>query len=164
MEIIRKTKKRKQGSQFPRKKGDPKKFPFNAGRVKGRPYDFSFSGLKTNVLYCVKGQNGKRHSQSIISDSEKADVAAGFQEAALSDVAKKAKTAASEFGCQAIYVGGGVSQNQRLREYLVGQLPVFFPSLGLCMDNAAMIAGLGHHIFKGLSDPLTLEPQTRIPL
>lgn len=145
-------------------KGDREKFPFKAGRVKGRPYDFSFSGLKTNVLYRVKGQNGKRHSQVLISDGEKADVAASFQEAALGDVAKKAKAAAKEFGCKAIYIGGGVSQNQRLRELLEGDLPVFFPQNGLCLDNAAMIAGLGYHVYDGSGDPLILEPQTRIPL
>lgn len=145
-------------------KGDPKRYPFKAGRVKGRPLDFSFSGLKTNVLYQVKGQNGSRHSQLCISEEALADVAASFQETALGDIAHKVKRAAEELNCQAIYVGGGVSQNQRLRELLKGEIPVFFPKAELCLDNAAMIAGLGYHCFDGQSDPLDLQPQTRIPL
>lgn len=146
------------------KKGDPNKFSFKAGQVKGKPYHFSFSGLKTNVLYQVKGQNAKRHSPTTISEDEKSDVAASFQKAALEDVVKKAKKAAKAHKCRAIYVGGGVSQNQRLRKLLKDDIPVFFPSLDLCLDNAAMIAGLGYHKFNGSSDPLTLEPQTRISL
>jgi len=146
------------------KRGNPERFLFRAGRIKGRPYDFSFSGLKTNVLYQVKGQNGNRKSEALISEEEKADVAASFQETALSDVARKAKKAALEWECRALYVGGGVSQNQRLRELLEGDVPVFFPSKGLCLDNAAMIAGLGYQVYRGQGDPLDLEPQTRIPL
>lgn len=145
--------------------GDPKRFRLRAGRVKGRPLDFSFSGLKTNVLYLVKGQNGSRHSVDRISEAEKADIAASFQEAALKDIASKARRAAQEFGCRAIYVGGGVSQNRRLRELLQGDLPLFLPEPELCLDNAAMIAGLGYHLFGERSgDPLTLEPKTRVAM
>ncbi len=146
------------------RQGDPSRFSFRAGRVKGRPFDFSFSGLKTNVLYQVKGQNGTRHSDMLISEEEKADVAASFQETALCDVVDKANKAASEWNLRAIYVGGGVSQNQRLRELLKGDLPVFFPEKGLCLDNAAMIAGLGYHVYQGQGAPFDLEPQTRIPI
>ena len=146
------------------RQGDPSRFSFRAGRVKGRPYDFSFSGLKTNVLYQVKGQNGTRHSDMLISEEEKADVAASFQETALCDVADKANKAASEWNLRAIYVGGGVSQNQRLRELLKGEIPIFFPEKGLCLDNAAMIAGLGYHVYQGQGESLDLEPQTRIPI
>jgi len=144
------------------KRGDFRKYPYKAGRVKGRKWDFSFSGLKTNVLYTVKGQNGDKRGQTAILESEKADVAASFQEAALKDVADKARAAASEFGCKAIYVGGGVSHNQRLREILVADVPVFFPGKGLSADNGAMLAGLAFHQFDGKGDPLDLEPRTRI--
>lgn len=146
------------------KGGNGHKYPYKAGVVKGRPWDFSFSGLKTNVLYTVKGQNGDRKGKTLISDQEKQDVAASFQEAALSDIAKKALSAFREFGAKAIYVGGGVSNNEYLRELLSGEAPVFWPSKGLSLDNGAMIAGLGYHLYKGKSDPLSLEVSVRINL
>ena len=151
------------------KQGDPKRFPFRPGRIKNHPWDFSFSGLKTNVLYTIKGPNASKGSPLIISESQKADVAASFQETALSDVVTKAIEAAKTFDCQAIYCGGGVSNNQRFRELfnvLNCPYPVFYPAHRLTLDNAAMIAGLGYHCFlkdkKG--DGLDLEPMTRIPL
>jgi len=144
-------------------KGDPHYFPFRAGKVKGRPFDFSFSGLKTNVLYRVKGQNGDKRGKIAISEEEKSHVAASFQEAALRDVASKTLAAAKSFDCKAIYIGGGVSCNRRLRELLAEAL-VYWPTKELCLDNAAMIAGLGFHMYQGKSDPLTLEPKTRAPI
>ena len=72
------------------KQGDPSRFPFKAGRVKNRPLDFSFSGLKTNVLYTVKGQNTTKDAPLTLSEQEKADVTASFQETALRDVVQKA--------------------------------------------------------------------------
>ncbi len=151
------------------KQGDPSRFPFRAGRIKNSPLDFSFSGLKTNVLYKVKGQNPSKSAPLIISEKEKADVAASFQETALTDVVTKAIDAAKSFDCKAIYCGGGVSNNLRLRE-LFGELdcpyPVFYPAKAMTLDNAAMIAGLGFHCYKreGEGDSLELEPITRIPL
>ncbi|MBS0626952.1 MAG: tRNA (adenosine(37)-N6)-threonylcarbamoyltransferase complex transferase subunit TsaD, partial [Verrucomicrobia bacterium] len=66
-----------------------------------------------------------------------------------------------------IYIGGGVSHNQRLRTLFSEQnLEVFWPPKGLSLDNGAMIAGLGFHVYQkqGKGDPLNLEPQTRISL
>lgn len=151
------------------KQGDPKKFPFKRGKIKGHPEDFSFSGLKTNVLYTLKGANASKNAPLIISEEEKAHVAASFQETALSDVVEKTIAAATLHGCQAIYCGGGVSNNMRLRELFVEKgcpIPVFYPAPRLSLDNAAMIAGLGYHSFlkQGRGDPLDLDPMIRIPL
>ncbi len=144
-------------------------FSFKSGRVKEKPYDFSFSGLKTNVFYSIYGQNGNKNSPCPLSFEKKAEIAYSFQEAALGDVVKKSVRAAYEFDCKAIYIGGGVSNNQRLRALFQKEapnLPIFWPPLGLSLDNAAMIAGLGFHVYQkqGCSDALSLEPQTRIPL
>ena len=144
------------------REGDPKRYPFKAGVVKGHPWDFSFSGLKTSVLYAIKGQNGNKNEKTVLSEQEKKDVAASFQKAALEDVVKKTLRAAKIYGSRAIYAGGGVSNNQILREKLQAEVPVFWPEKGLALDNAAMIAGLGYHSFQGKCDPYTLEPQTRI--
>lgn len=147
--------------------GNPAKYPFKSGVVKGRPWDFSFSGLKTNVLYTLKGQNCDRKACSILPESEKAHVAAGFQEAALGDIVKKAVAAAETFDCKMIFLGGGVTQNNRLKElFKKSPIPVFFPPAGLSLDNAVMIAGLGYQLFhrkKKLGDPFDLEPLPRIP-
>ena len=149
--------------------GSFSKKTFKPGVVKGKPYDFSFSGLKTNVFYSIYGQNGVKRSDCPLTPQEKADVAYAFQEVALGDVVKKSLLAADAFGCKAIYIGGGVSNNKRLRALFHQEapfLPVFWPPPGLSLDNAAMIAGLGFHIYQkqGKGDCLTLEPQTRIPL
>jgi N6-L-threonylcarbamoyladenine synthase len=142
---------------------------FSSGRVKERPYDFSFSGLKTNVFYSIYGQNGRKKTFCPLSDQEKADVAYAFQETAFQDIVNKASRAVQEFGCRAIYIGGGVSCNQRLRTLFQEKdpsLPVFWPPAGLCGDNGAMIAGLGFHVYQrqGKGDSLDLEPMTRIAL
>ncbi len=142
-------------------KGNPSRFSLKAGRVKKNPLDFSFSGLKTAVSYALKDR--------VIGEEEKADLAASFQETAFSDIAAKASLAIKNFPCQSIFVGGGVSNNRRLRALLAErfpQIPIFWPPPDLSLDNGAMIAGLGYHQFlaRPYSDPLDLDVQTRIPI
>lgn len=146
------------------KDGDPQKYALRAGSVKGRPFDFSFSGLKTNVLYTLKGQGKNKADSTILGEDEKKDLAASFQRAAFDDVVKKTLKARDELGLKAVYLGGGVCANQNLRERFLKE-NVYFPGKGLSTDNAAMIAGLGYHIYQrnGRSDPLDLEALPRIP-
>ncbi len=145
--------------------GDPSRFPLRAGNVKGRPHDYSFSGLKTAVLYTAKGVGCQKDSPLKISESQLPDLAAAFQEAALNDVVDKMTSAARHHGCRAILIGGGVSHNKRLRALLEEKcpLPTFWPAPGLSLDNAAMIAGLGFHRFQqqGTGDSLELPVLTR---
>lgn len=150
-------------------KGNPQRFGFKPGRVKERPLDFSFSGLKTAVLYSLKGQNlsePNRHSQ--LTDQDKADISASFQQAAFKDIIDKTLIAADRHGCRTLIFGGGVTNNQKLRRLFFEQAPslrCLWPSTGLSLDNAAMIGGLGYHNFlqKGSkSDSLHLEASTRI--
>jgi len=141
--------------------GDPHKFSFQAGRVKKNPLHFSFSGLKTSVLYALKDKE--------LSEKDKADVAASFQETALKDITYKATLALTSFPAKAIFLGGGVCNNQRLRALFKEKfplLPIFWPPPELSLDNAAMIAGLGFKKFikNPIGDPLDLEVQTRIPI
>lgn len=147
--------------------GNCKAHSFSAGKVKKSPLDFSFSGLKTNVLYAVNGQNNTKKNS--LTDSQKADIAASFQETALLDIADKAALALQSFPCKAIFLGGGVCNNQRLRAIFSEKfphIPTYWPSAKLTLDNAAMIAGLGYHQFlqKMEGDSLDLEVQTRIPI
>jgi N6-L-threonylcarbamoyladenine synthase len=142
--------------------GDISHYPFRAGLVKGRPLDFSFSGLKTNVLYTIKGPNCNKRAPSIIPESEKKHIAASFQEAALSDIVNKALKAAQTFDCQAIYCGGGVTQNQRLRAlFQASPYPMFYPGPGLSVDNGAMIAGLGYHLYQRKDFPTEVHAYPR---
>lgn len=122
--------------------------------------DFSFSGLKTNVLYTLKGKECQKKAPTLLAEEEKAHVAASFQHTALSDVVQKSLHAAETFDCQAIYFGGGVSNNQYLRTLIPKDLNVFFPPKGLSLDNAAMIAGLAHHL-EIEENPLTLSASPR---
>jgi len=143
-------------------RGDPSRFPLNPGRVKKNPLGFSFSGLKTAVLYAVRDRK--------LDEEEKADIAASFQETALKDIASKAALALGISGpFRAIYLGGGVCNNRRLRALFAASfptLPIYWPPANLSLDNGAMIAGLGYQKFlqTGTSDPLDLEALTRIPI
>ena len=144
--------------------GNPKQYKLPSGKVKKSPLSFSFSGLKTSVLYAIKGQNGL--DPKTFTQEEKADLAASFQETAFNDVIEKAKLAHEQFACKAIFLGGGVCNNKNLQgKFKKTFSNVFFPEFELTLDNAAMIAGLGYHKFKHnpVSDPLDLEALVRIP-
>ncbi len=146
--------------------GDAQRYPFKAGKVKGKPWHFSFSGLKTSVLYAVKGQNATKEIS--FAQEDLPHLAASFQRAAFEDLVDRAFVAAQEFSLKAIYLGGGVSNNQTLRQMfakLANGLPIYWPKGFLTMDNAAMIAGLGFHQFlKKGADSLELPPLARVPL
>ncbi|MDR3624232.1 MAG: tRNA (adenosine(37)-N6)-threonylcarbamoyltransferase complex transferase subunit TsaD [Chlamydiales bacterium] len=152
------------------KTGNENAYSFKAGSVKGKPFDFSFSGLKTNVLYAIKGQGAKKDSPLIIQESDKKNIAASFQKSALTDIVSKSLLAAKTFNCKCLLVGGGVSNNNYLKMLFTKEnrdnIPLFFPEKALSLDNAAMIAGLGYHLYsKGKpADSLDLEALTRIPI
>lgn len=148
------------------KGGNPTRFAFKTGRTKNRPFDFSFSGLKTAVLYQVKGQNGTSKGQDLIREEDKKDVAASFQHVAFSDIVNKSLSAAKQYQVKSIVIGGGVSQNGYLRALLnaASPLPLFWPHPELCLDNAAMIGALGFHDYQRRgADDLHLEAMPRIP-
>ena len=137
--------------------GDPHRFSFKAGRVKANPLDFSFSGIKTSVLYTIRDLPKPLTNQDI------ADISASFQEAVFSDVIKKIEHVLNQGVYTCLYLGGGVTQNKKLREKLAARLklPLYWPRADLCLDNAAMIAGLGYH--KAPHGSFDLDPETRIP-
>ncbi|MEI8364981.1 MAG: tRNA (adenosine(37)-N6)-threonylcarbamoyltransferase complex transferase subunit TsaD [Parachlamydiaceae bacterium] len=147
--------------------GDPLRFPFKPGKVKEHPFNFSFSGLKTAVLYTLKGQSGSLNKELPLTHQNMCDIAASFQRAALKDVCDKTISAAKQLGCRTLIFGGGVTNNQALRRMIFEKAPeleALWPLPGLSLDNAAMIAGLGYHQFlrKGEGDSLHMEAATRI--
>jgi len=117
--------------------------------------DFSFSGIKTAVLYYLKGRK--------ISPALKQDLAACFQESAVDALIKKSLLACRRKKIKQLLVGGGVAANNRFRRKLEASargsgLRCFFPSMELCMDNAAMVAGLAYQLYKnGARDDLYLN-------
>lgn len=149
------------------KGGNPSRFPFKGGKVKENPLNFSFSGLKTAVLYTLEGHQRAGIEPLSRTEGNIADLCASFQRAAIMDVIEKVKLAALSHDCKTLIFGGGVTNNQELRRLVAEQCPGYtalWPSKGLSLDNAAMIGGLGYHTYrlKGHGDPLTLQPATRI--
>jgi N6-L-threonylcarbamoyladenine synthase len=122
--------------------------------------DFSFSGLKTSVLYHVRGVPRKKRGGGGGNDAVQPrppldaehlrDIAASFQAACASTIIEKLKRAMKRFRGESIIVGGGVSANSGLRAALAQHfsVPVFLPPLRYCTDNAAMSAGLAHVLFQ----------------
>ncbi len=107
----------------------------------GDSHNFSFSGLKTAVLYYVR-----KHDKD--SDFNKAHVAHAFQETAVKSLVETAVKCCRAQGINTLLMGGGVAANSALRSSLTAAcqtqgIRVFFPPMALCLDNAAMIAGLG---------------------
>jgi N6-L-threonylcarbamoyladenine synthase len=108
--------------------------------------DFSFSGIKTAVLYFTQ-------KYSPLTKQIKAEVAWAFQNSVVEVIANKSIAACLKSKVKTILVGGGVAANSNLREELIekataSNIEVFFPPLSLCVDNAAMVAGLAFHEFK----------------
>jgi N6-L-threonylcarbamoyladenine synthase len=124
--------------------------------------DFSFSGIKTAVLYQAKGQNAARGGPLRPALSIP-DMAAGFQEAVVDVLITKLGRAVRREAARSAIVAGGVAANRRLRERLEAfsrqeGIPVFFPDIELCTDNGAMIAGFGCRLFaEGREDGLLLD-------
>lgn len=137
-------------------KGDPTACPFRPASLADKPYCFSYSGLKTSVLHYLKKCPEARH----------ADVAASFQHAAFESIRTVLCRAIAAFQPKALVFGGGVTASRALRSYIPGDVPQFWPSDELSLDNAAMIAGLGFHKLQAsrLGDSLALSAATRLPI
>ncbi|KKU78913.1 MAG: UGMP family protein [Parcubacteria group bacterium GW2011_GWA2_47_7] len=120
--------------------GTPGKFTLPRPMLHAQNFDFSFSGLKTAVLYLTK-------DLGTLSDEQKQDIARDFEDACAEVLTHKTRRAAEEYGAETIVVGGGVSANMRLREVLTTtmretnpEILVSFPGASLSTDNALMIA------------------------
>ncbi len=127
--------------------GNPLAFAFSEPQIKN--YDFSFSGLKTSVLYFL--QKAVKENPNFIEEN-KADLCASVQHTILNILFKKLIKAAKETGITEIAIAGGVSANKGLRTRLLetGRAEgwkVFIPAFEFCTDNAAMIAIAGKYLF-----------------
>ncbi len=138
--------------------------------LKGQSLDFSFSGIKTAVLYHVNGtpgavRAGVAKGVEHLTENQIADIAAAFQAAVVDVMRIKIRRAvqASDAGVRTIIVGGGVAANSALRQAVTklgGKLgmAVRVPDKKYCTDNAAMVAGLAwHYLHAGRTDTLKLD-------
>ncbi len=136
------------------KEGNPKAVNFPRSMLAKDSLDFSFSGLKTAVLYhcCGKDMKGENRVEKM-SRKEIADIAASFQQAVIDVLVKKTEMAAEKIGAKTILLGGGVAANSLLREELekmtqqTGRKLLVAPKK-YCTDNAVMVASLGYHKYK----------------
>ena len=160
---------------------------FGPVKIKGNPYDFSFSGIKTAVLYYVRAhpefaeeiearkkalQEGRRKASDLLPlcSPRTLSVISNFQSAVVHDLVTRTLEAAAETGCRTILVSGGVAANSELRNRFASKaaamtVSVFFPSRALSTDNAAMIAAAAYpHLLAGeLAAPdLNAEPNLRL--
>jgi N6-L-threonylcarbamoyladenine synthase len=140
--------------------GDPTRFKFPRAKVEN-PYDFSFSGLKTAVLYTVNDLKKKNNALPV------EDLAASFQATVVEVLFKKTIQAARDHDAKEILVAGGVSANRALRQAFQSQdeFKVHIPPFALCTDNAAMIAAAGYYRYSlGHVSELDIDVQPTWPL
>ncbi len=160
---------------------------FGTTKIRGNPYDFSFSGIKTAVLYYLRKRpelhaeiqerqralsNGERSADALraLSSTTTLDLIASFQRAVVDDLVKRTLAAGEQFAVQSILASGGVAANRELREKFEEEgkrrgFEVFFPSRPLSTDNAAMIAAAAFTRFsEGERADLSLNAMPNFPL
>ena len=143
--------------------GDPKAVRFPRYRPPENALAFSFSGLKTSVLYYLKGPGGRRDQPDRADlGVSHADVAASLERAVVDVLVDRSLEAARREGVRDLVVGGGVAANRQLRHWRAERAPeglrVRFPAPALCADNGAMVALRGAELFAaGRRDALDLD-------
>lgn len=167
--------------------GDPHAVKLGPIRMKGNPFDFSFSGLKTAVLYFVRGAglseeatrraDWRKRSSAVTAQEltehcsqRTLDLVSSFENAVVTDLVERTLAAAAALNVKSIFVAGGVACNSLLRirfheASATRGLKAFFPSMSLSTDNAAMIAAAGY--FKVMAgeraeSALTAHPSLRL--
>ena len=148
------------------KGGNPAAVEFPRSYLEPGSLDFSFSGVKTAVLYYWKGPKGGRGgARPPEARASLEDVVASLQEAIVDVLVDKTMLAAERARAQRVLMGGGVACNSRLRAKMKAAaeqrgLKLLSPSPKLCTDNAAMVAGLAYHLArKNEYSGLDLDPQ-----
>lgn len=144
--------------------GNPSAIRFPRPWINKPHFDFSFSGLKTAVLYHVHGTGRKYGSLAHLNREQIADIAASFQTALVETLIAKTVAAARHVQVNNVVVGGGVAANSALRAGLQqacdqANLQLYLTPMDYCTDNAAMVAALGYHrLCAGQVGDLWLEP------
>lgn len=144
------------------KQGDPHRFKFAKPHIPG--YDYSFSGIKTSLLYFVRDEMAKDPE---FMEKNKEDICASFQRALIDILMDKLVKAAKDTGIKEVTIGGGVSANSELRARIVSEgekrgWNTYLPEFKFTTDNAAMIAIAGYyHYLAGERTSLNVAPAAR---
>jgi N6-L-threonylcarbamoyladenine synthase len=144
-------------------KGDPLRFKFAKPHIPG--LDYSFSGIKTSLLYFVRDEMAKDPD---FMEKNKEDICASFQKTLIDILMDKLIKASRQTGIREIAIGGGVSANSGLRRRVEDEgrrrrWNTYLPELKFTTDNAAMIAIAGYyHYLAGERCPLDVAPVSRI--
>lgn len=151
-------------------KGDKDKIKFPRPYLPGS-FDFSFSGLKTAVLYYLRDRKKLSATIPELKATEIADIAASFQAAVVDVLTEKSLRAVKEMKVKTLVVGGGVTANHSLRKVLrerakESEIEIYMPPPDLATDNAAMIAVAGYYRLRQgqRSDTLTLNAVANLNL
>jgi N6-L-threonylcarbamoyladenine synthase len=167
--------------------GDPKAIRFGTPKMSGNAHDFSFSGIKTAVLYHLQRHReldpeiekrreslarGERSAAALrpLCSHATLDLIASFQHAVVEDLVTRTLAAAADTGAKSILVTGGVAANRELRTRFEEEAKragkeAFFPSRALSTDNAAMIAAAGYPSYAaGMYADSTLNADPNLPL
>jgi N6-L-threonylcarbamoyladenine synthase len=145
------------------KAGNSRRFRFAEPKVDG--YNYSFSGLKTSILYFLEREMAL--DKQFINENIM-DLCSGVQQTIVHILTKQLKQAVNDFGVTNVAIAGGVSANSGLRAKLIelGQKhgwKVFIPKFEYCTDNAAMIAISGHYLYqKGAFESQDFCPEPRL--
>lgn len=167
--------------------GDARAVRFGEPKMKGNPFDFSFSGIKTAVLYHLRRNSqlqpeiearrealarGERSAEALraLSSAATLDLIASFQRAVVENLVARTLAATEQLGCRTVLVSGGVAANSELRRTFEAEgrrrgVDVLFPSRALSTDNGAMIAAAGYTRFlRGEHEDSTLNAEANLPL
>jgi N6-L-threonylcarbamoyladenine synthase len=167
--------------------GDPNAIAFASPKMKGNALDFSFSGIKTAVLYYIRANpnlqqgienrraaltRGERTAAQLrpLCDQQTLDLIASFQRSVVTELVNRTLAGADLCGVRTILVSGGVAANRELRARFESEaqsrgIKVFFPSRELSTDNAAMIAAAAFaRLTAGATTPTEFEPLPKFPL
>ncbi len=155
-------------------KGNPLAYKFPKANMDS-PYDFSFSGLKTAVLRTAQAAVGKSYDfpsfqiAPLLTDTQVADIAASFQQAAIETAVDKTLRAFEEYSPKNIIIAGGVAANQELRRQMTERLPIAigYTDMKLCTDNGAMIAACGSYMVQAghaPADPFSLNIEPNLSM
>lgn len=146
--------------------GDPHTYRLPKAKL-DKKYNFSFSGLKTAVLRSIQREVGKDFTfpshglAGLLTDVQRNDFAASFQQTAVETIVDKTVLAFEEFQPASVVIAGGVAANLELRSELSERLPIAieYAPISLCTDNAAMIATLGYYKAQVVepTNPLEIE-------
>src|SRR6185437_12126158 len=144
------------------KEGDPLRFTFPVSEMKG--YNFSFSGIKTAILYFLQEQKKK---DADFVEKNMNDICASVQYTIIKMLMSKLKHAAADLKINQVGIAGGVSANSALRQAMIDTgekkgWQVYIPKFEYCTDNAAMIGITGYYKYlEGEFADMTVSPSAR---